>query len=189
MSVHSKLAALMLVVLNLSGCMTAKIVGQAGHEFGEGNISNGLFYSTMGVFIGVVYDVVTLGGLLTAEQSTAAMGAAAATAAASRGSTGNAVPSAGNTGSSPATSQTVVSPIVSQPYDAPRGPNGCQDVYSGGTLFAYGTVKSRTPKTCERCEGDGWRFVETQLCGASLMREAPASALPNAPSSSRGGLR
>lgn len=58
-----------------SGCATTKIVKQAGEQFSEGNIITGLWLSTMGVFIGGIVDVVTLGGLL--DESAVNAGAAA----------------------------------------------------------------------------------------------------------------
>ncbi|WP_124664071.1 hypothetical protein [Burkholderia sp. Bp8998] len=59
-----------LLLLAFSGCTTAKIVGDAGKQFENGNIFMGLYEGTIGVTVGLITDVVTLGGTATPEQGT-----------------------------------------------------------------------------------------------------------------------
>lgn len=51
-----------------SGCTTMKAIDTAGDDFKNGHIVAGLWESTMGVAIGAIVDVVTLGGTTTPDQ-------------------------------------------------------------------------------------------------------------------------
>ena len=70
---HRQLRHLMTLValapLALTGCTTMKAIEATGDEFSKGNILTGIYYGTMGVTIGAIMDVFTLGGSMDAEQS------------------------------------------------------------------------------------------------------------------------
>ena len=54
--------ALLLLSGAVSGCTAMKALDHAGDEFAQGNVIAGLWTGTMGVVIGGIMDVVTLGG-------------------------------------------------------------------------------------------------------------------------------
>ncbi|MFT3780062.1 MAG: hypothetical protein QM772_17685 [Ottowia sp.] len=58
------------VTLSLMGCTTMKAIEETGDQLSQGNILTGLWTGTMGVAIGAIVDVFTLGGSMDAEQST-----------------------------------------------------------------------------------------------------------------------
>lgn len=53
--------------ISASGCTTMSAIETAGDELSKGNVVAGLWTGTMGVFLGAVVDVVTLGGVMDVE--------------------------------------------------------------------------------------------------------------------------
>ncbi|WP_156919872.1 hypothetical protein [Comamonas composti] len=58
-------------MLFITGCTTMKAIEKSGSEFSEGNVISGLWIGTMGVAMGALMDVFTLGGSMDVEQSSA----------------------------------------------------------------------------------------------------------------------
>ena len=51
----------------LSGCTTMKALETSGDEFAKGNVISGIWNGTMGVAVGAIFDVFTLGGTTDVE--------------------------------------------------------------------------------------------------------------------------
>lgn len=65
-----RLAATVLLALSaLTGCTTMKAIETTGDEISQGNILSGIWTGTMGVAMGALVDVFTLGGSMDAQDS------------------------------------------------------------------------------------------------------------------------
>ena len=54
----------------ISGCTIMSALESAGEEFSQGKVLSGVWTGTMGVFLGAVTDVVTVGGTLEVDEAT-----------------------------------------------------------------------------------------------------------------------
>jgi hypothetical protein len=64
-----RMALCVVAALALQACATAEMVKGAGSEVKQGNIGTALYVGTMGVAMGAIYDVFTLGGLLAPDKA------------------------------------------------------------------------------------------------------------------------
>lgn len=124
----------------LAGCTAMQALESAGDEFSQGNILAGLWNSTMGVVVGGIVDVVTLGGTATPEEGLSTI-TTTANAARSTSTQSSYTPSPSAGGSS----GSVSAALAHTPASYSSAPNTLYTSTPNSTLAAGGAASSTSP--------------------------------------------